>query len=95
MTSISLPDLRGKTVLVYLKHRPLDDYVVLQQIGFEIQAERFFMLGRVAEGTTTNDWAAGIFTAIAWDSVEQYMVFDSLEDYFSREAQSYDPQSIQ
>jgi hypothetical protein len=95
MELISFPDLRDKVVLVYIRNRPLDDYVVLERAHFEIQGGRGFVVGRIAEGTTTNDWAAGVPTALSWESVEQYLIFDTLEDYFARETQSYDPQSIQ
>jgi len=95
MDLISFPDLHNKVVLVYIRNRPLDDYVVLERVAFEIQGGKAFIVGAIAEGTTTNDWAAGVPTALSWDSVEQYLVFDSLEDYFARETQSYDPQSIQ
>jgi hypothetical protein len=84
MIHIQFPDFSGKIILLYLTDRSDEHNVVLQNAVMENQAGKLFVVGQFAEGTTTNDWATGIQTAVAWDNVEQYLVFDSIEDYFSR-----------
>ncbi len=83
------PDLSEKIVLIYLGSRTSEESVVLEDVAFQIQGDKIFMVGRIAEGTTPNDWASGVSTAIAWDRIEQYLVFDSLQEYMDRVARSY------
>lgn len=84
MNPMNHPHLKDKIVLLYLKNRSLDDAVLLRDARFDIQADRVFIVGRFCDGATANDWASDIGTAVSWDSVEQYLVFDSLEQYYSR-----------
>jgi hypothetical protein len=93
-TGKSFPDFSDKVVLLYLTNRSPDDAVVLCGTRFETQGGRFFIVGEYAEGTTANDWAAGIATAVSWDSVEQYLIFDSIEDYFNRASLAYNKESM-
>lgn len=79
----------GKTLLLFVVNRSPDDAIVLQNVRMDVIGGRQFVAGEFAEGTTANDWASGVPTAVAWDCVEQYMVFDSLEDYFARAAKAY------
>lgn len=89
------PDLSHKIVLLYLANQCDEHNVVLAQPRFEQQGDKLFILGIFAEGTTANDWATGIHTAVAWDKVEQYLVFDSLEDYFDRISLANENQTLQ
>jgi hypothetical protein len=89
MARMKYPNLAGKILQVYQRNRPLDDGVVLQHGAFEIQGDRVFLTGEFAEGVSADDWAAGVRTAIAWDAVEQYLVFDSYDDYMSRASQVF------
>ena len=90
MASImQFPDFSSKIILVYLMGRPPDDGVLLQHASFEIQGGRAFVVGEFAEGASANDWVAGVSTALAWDTVQQYFVFDSMEDYMARASQAY------
>lgn len=89
MTELYFPDLTQKIVLVYLSNRSSEDSVVIENPIFQVQGDKIFLVGRIAEGTTPNDWASGVATAICWESIEQYMVFDSLQDYMDRVARSY------
>ncbi|MFW5640507.1 MAG: hypothetical protein ACOC0H_05025 [Thermodesulfobacteriota bacterium] len=94
MNPLNTPHLKDKIVLLYLKNRSLDDAVLLREARFDIQADRVFIVGRFCEGATANDWATDVGTAISWDAVEQYLIFDSLEDYFSRASQAMDKNSF-
>ncbi|MGD9330129.1 MAG: hypothetical protein PVJ53_02390 [Desulfobacterales bacterium] len=91
---MQFPDFSDKIVLVYLMGRPPDDGVLLQQAVFEMQAGRPFIIGEFAEGASANDWVAGVRTALAWDTVQQYFVFDSMEDYMARASQAYNAEQF-
>jgi len=84
----------GKTLLLFVINRSPDDAIVLQNARMDAIGDRQFVVGEFAEGTTANDWAVGVVTAVAWDCVEQYMVFDSLEDYFARASRAYNEQQM-
>jgi hypothetical protein len=74
-----LPDFLGKCVSISLR----DDDVShdLCDPRFEYQGNRLFIIGYVPKGATESDWAATKTSAIAWDRVQQYFVFDNLKDY--------------
>ena len=73
-----------------------DDYnVVLQDANLENQAGKLFIVGEFAAGTTSGDWAPGVPTAVSWDNVEQYLVFDTIEDYFTRMSLGWNDRTMQ
>ncbi len=84
--STRLPNLSGKVVVLYLANRNYEHVVVMEDPIFELNGERLFLCGAIPDGVSPNDWAAGIRSSVAWDQVEEYLVFDSLEDYLSRAA---------
>lgn len=92
--NLTFPDFSDKVLLVYLVGRPLEDAVVLKRPRFDVQGTKAFLVGQFADGTTPNDWATDVPTAISWDNVEQYMVFESLEDYFTRISMTYDKENM-
>ena len=80
-----LPDLRGKVVLVY--HAGTRDPHISSAVvdpKFEMQGGRLFLCGEPAPGDTPNDWIVGCKLCLAWDTVETYIVFESVEDYAQR-----------
>jgi hypothetical protein len=89
MASLTFPDLYDKVVLIYLKGRPPDDSVLLVNARFDVQGGKPYIMGEFAEGASANDWVAGITTGIAWDCVEQYFLFHSMEDYMNRVSRAY------
>ena len=89
------PEFENKIILLYLFNRPDDHNVVLQNASLENQADRMFIVGVFAEGATANDWATGVRTAVAWDSVEQYLVFDTIENYFERISIGWENKTVQ
>jgi hypothetical protein len=95
MLDMRFPDLSGKIVLIYLTNQCDEHNVVLEHARFEQQGDKLFIVGVFAEGTTANDWATGIHTAVAWSNVEQYLAFDSLEDYFYRISLANENQTLQ
>ena len=58
-----------------------DDNLAIKNISFEEQFGRIFVVGNIPKGTTNNDWAVGRSCAIAWDSITDYIIFDSEEIY--------------
>ena len=94
MNPMTFPKLSDKVILIYLKARPPDDNVLLSDARFETQGGKVFLVGEVAEGGSANDWVAGIQTAIGWDCVEQYFIFDTMTDYLNRVSRAYSTESI-
>ena len=85
MVDAELPDLSGKLVAFYLSSAPpaIKSGVILEDPEFRRFGERLFVIGRVPE---SSDWNGGLQTAVAWDSVIHYLIFDSREDYERRKA---------
>lgn len=57
------------------------DNLAIKNVTLETIEGRLFIVGQVPKGTTTNDWAADRECAVAWDSVIDYILFDSEEQY--------------
>ncbi len=77
------PDFRGKIVMFYLANQSLKQATPVESPIFEHQAERLFVVGVHASGVVSH-WAEGLKISIAWDQVQQYIVFDSRSDYEQR-----------
>jgi hypothetical protein len=74
------PDFSGKHVNVYVTHRHGVSYL-LQDANFEMQAGRIFLVGRVSDAYSDDVFGKGKNVCIAWDYVQQYLVFDSAEEW--------------
>src|SRR5262245_33807745 len=70
------PDFRGKTV-IFFTHRKGFSYVLTDPV-VAMQAGRLFVTGTAP---MTGSWTDGLSGALAWESVEGYFVYDSVEDY--------------
>ena len=77
-----LPNFAGKTLSVVLIGEDTSRVVVDPR--FELQAGRVFLIGTSPPGVSKRDWMAGLDEALAWDRVQEYVVFASAEDYFTR-----------
>jgi hypothetical protein len=75
-----LPDFSGKHIGLFITGRPTQTFLV-QDAAFEMQGGRLFVVGRVSEAYDKYVWAKGKPSAIAWDCVDYYIVFDSVEQY--------------
>ena len=42
------------------------------------------MVGAVPKKASQDDWMEGLPCAIAWDTVQDYVVFQSIDDYLTR-----------
>ena len=77
-------DFDGKTV----SFSTASDTLAVKNIRFVLQRERLFVVGEVPMGATNNDWAAGRQCAISWNSITDYIVFDSESQYIDLMAKS-------
>jgi len=59
----------------------VDETLALKNIKLEIIANRMFITGEIPKGATQNDWAKDRPSAIVWESVTDYIIFDSEDQY--------------
>lgn len=77
--------LRGKTMAVFARHRPQSAPVVLSDCILEERGGRLFLVGAsLAAEQSAQDWTSGARRAIAWDAIEEYLLFDTPDDYYAR-----------
>jgi hypothetical protein len=78
------PSLRGKTVAVYTRNRSSKP-VILSECFFESRENRLFLVGtEVPADQASLEWTDGVRHAVAWDAVDEYLVFASPDDYYAR-----------
>jgi len=75
-------DLSNKVVFVYKANS--DNDIALENPRTVMLNDRYFLVGNVPDGGSSNNWLAGLTTYVAWDQIEEFVVFDSLDDYFER-----------
>ena len=78
----ALPDFSKKLVSFSLAGD--DDARAIDRPRWETQGGRLFLVGSVPRGGSTRDWCEGIVSAVAWDQVTDYLVFDSADHYRKR-----------
>lgn len=93
MNHTKLPDFSNK--VVYVQQIQRDHGVALENPVFEILADRLFLAGVIPEGGSANDWLAGLVSYIAWDDVQEIVVFDSMEEYISRLSRGWIDERLQ
>ena len=77
-----LPDFTRKVVSVSIAGE--DDGRCLEHPRCETQGGRLFLIGTVPRAGSSNNWCGGIPSAVAWDAVTDYLVFESAEHYLER-----------
>lgn len=55
---------------------------------FETLGDRLFITGHIPAGATDSGWTEGKLSAVAWESVMEYVVFDDVADYTNAIEQS-------
>ena len=80
-----MPHFGGKVVAFYCGPNPQYSTVILSP-AFETQCGRLFVVGASAS-RTPGRWDDGLHSAVAWEDVSSYNVFDSLSDYEERMSQ--------
>lgn len=78
----TVPDFTGKVLSIVLKGAEWTR--AIQDPHFELQCGRLFLVGTSPREASTRDWIAGSRYAVAWDSVLDYAVFDSVDEYLDR-----------
>ena len=78
----SLPDFTGKVLSLSIAGE--NDGRCLEHPHWRTQGGRLFLVGTVPRGGSDNDWCEGIPSGVAWEVVTDYLVFDSVEQYFER-----------
>ena len=77
-----LPDFDGKVVSVVCVNE--DTGQLIRSPRFERQGGRLFIVGAVPEDASQDNWMEDLPCAIAWDTVQDYVVFESMKDYLTR-----------
>ncbi len=93
MNTEKLPDFKNKTVLFQMTNLEFDN--TIQNPSFEMQHGRLFLVGKIVEGSSQNDWLSGLTASVAWDHVQGYVIFDSPEDYISRLSLAWRDKNLQ
>jgi hypothetical protein len=84
MKKTTFPDFTGKMLSVSIVG---DEHTyAIDSPRFVLQGGRWFLIGRVPRGGSTGDWSEGAVSAVAWDQVTDYLVFDSAKHYKKRVA---------
>ena len=60
-----------------------EDSITLKDACYDLVYGRLFIIGQICKGSTINDWALDRPCAIAWESVVDFMIFDSESQYQS------------
>jgi hypothetical protein len=87
MDESNLPDFDGKVVLFYTSNAPeaIGGGIMMQYVSFKKYGDRLFVEGRVPEiNENYHHWVGKLQTAIAWDDVTSYLIFDSPGQYLER-----------
>jgi len=82
MKKTTFPDFSGKLISVGIVG---DDHTyAIDHPRFVSQGGRWFLVGTVPPGGSSGDWSEGAVSAVAWDQVTDYLVFDSAKHYQKR-----------
>jgi hypothetical protein len=77
-----LPDFSKKLLQVTLSEKT--NTYAIDRPTWLMRGDRLFLVGRVPHGSSRGDWLKGTVSAVAWDQVAAYFVFDSAENYRKR-----------
>ena len=85
MAEETLPDFNGKVVTFYVADSPpgVEAGIAMEFVEFRSLGGRLFAIGRIPE-MVESEWVSRLQSAVAWDSVVHYLVFDSPEDFRKR-----------
>ena len=81
----SQPDWQGRALVVYTRSLGPSMPIILTECRFESVGGRLFLAG-VDQSCrrALREWSEGMPRWVAWEIVEGYLVFDSLDEYYSR-----------
>ena len=78
----TIPRFDGKVISVVCENEETGQLIFSPK--FESQGGRLFIVGTVPRESSRDNWIEGLTTAIAWDTVQDYVVFESMEDFIKR-----------
>jgi hypothetical protein len=79
--------LQGKVVLVYSRARSATEAAALSECVFKRFGERLFLVGTaVSIPRSGTDWTEGLRHWIAWDAIAEFVVFESMDEFRTRQA---------
>jgi hypothetical protein len=77
-----LPQFSGKVLSVLCAGE--DTGQLIYDPAFQEQGGRLFIVGTVPKEASRDNWMEGLPCAIAWNTVQDYVVFASMDDYLAR-----------
>ena len=77
-----LPQFAGKVLSVVCAGE--DTGQLIYNPLFQEQGGRLFVVGTVPKEASRDNWMEGLTCAIAWETVQDYVVFESIDDYLGR-----------
>ncbi len=57
------------------------DTLVIKNPEFNMINNKLFITGQIPKNSTTNNWAKGKECGVLWDSITEYIIFNSEEEY--------------
>jgi hypothetical protein len=80
-------NIQGKILGIVLANAPPEStgLMVLEDTRLETQAGREFVTGTIPD-VASETWVHGLRSAVAWDAIGYYVVFDSKDEYRKRVA---------
>ena len=80
-----LPDFTGKILVLYAQNpgQAMQNGTALEYPEFKTFGNRLFIVGRVPD-IGSDEWDSNLQTAVAWDAVQSYLIFESKQDYIVR-----------
>ncbi len=90
MNKNDLPNFKGKCLSITAINN--GGNFDLYDPHFEYQGGRLFIVGTVPNSATQSNWAENAQGALAWDRVNDYLVFESLKKYLKAIEKSEDYQ---
>ena len=93
MNDIPTLDLSNKIVFIYKVNSQND--ISLQDPTFEMHNGKLFLVGEVPDGGSANDWLSGLKVYVAWDQVEEFIIFDSIKECHARLSKAWSDKKLQ
>ncbi len=76
------PNFKGKVLSVLCVNE--DTSQLISNPTFESQVGRVFLTGTVPKDSSQDNWMEGLKVSIAWNTVQDYVIFESIDDYLTR-----------
>ena len=84
MSETEFPELSDKVLAISLIGRGSECTNVVQNARFELQGDRWFLIGDVVQNPSASLPFAGLDNAIAWDQVAEYVAVPTVDELYRR-----------